>query len=301
MLSTLNLHTVITQTPDPKTIMSQEELNKASIQAKETPCHEIFKRLFLGNSSAFLQATELPYFEHGKDESGHETYFPRPPEVNPHCFDIIITTGQLEGVMIKYYDAVPEKGKRQQYKYVQQDRIKKLHFIKEGTYEKIKNTFEKNHISWHYVGANFSDETEPSKQDVQWHNFIHDCTLNDSSQAKVNFVSIQQMTDTDLEKFQNDKKQAVSKIDPQKWFEPIFQEIDKAVFGEKKVLVHCQAGQSRSPTLLAAYLINRLKVNAEEAVTYLHSNRLCVDPKYKKQLEDYAQKVNNQEKNPVNT
>jgi dual specificity phosphatase 12 len=44
------------------------------------------------------------------------------------------------------------------------------------------------------------------------------------------------------------------------------------------VLVHCQAGMSRSATVVAAFLMKELRLDPVEAVTFLREKRPVVDP-----------------------
>lgn len=99
------------------------------------------------------------------------------------------------------------------------------------------------------------------------------------------------MPELELTDILKEKKEALEKIAVDEWFEPVFKIIDRAVFGDEKVLVHCQAGQSRSATVLAAYFINRFNVSAMDAAEYLRDKRPCAAPKFIKQLEEYAQKL----------
>ncbi len=75
------------------------------------------------------------------------------------------------------------------------------------------------------------------------------------------------------------------------WFEPAFQILDEAVFGNSRVFVHCQAGRSRSPAFLAAYLINRFDVTADEALNFLAHKRPQVNSRFLYELRDYAAKL----------
>ncbi len=72
------------------------------------------------------------------------------------------------------------------------------------------------------------------------------------------------------------KKEEIEKVPVEEWFKEIFEELDKAVFEDKKTLVHCRAGAFRSPALVAAYLINRFDVSAKEAINFLALNRSIV-------------------------
>lgn len=54
--------------------------------------------------------------------------------------------------------------------------------------------------------------------------------------------------------------------------------IDDALSGGNSVYVHCYAGVSRSPTIVAAYLIKIHKMTAAEALKYIAERRPCIDP-----------------------
>lgn len=96
----------------------------------------------------------------------------------------------------------------------------------------------------------------------------------------------------ELDDFHARKQERMKTIDIWTQFEPIFKEIDQAVFySNKRVLVHCQAGKSRSASLLAAYLINRFSVTTEQALIYLRSKRLNVECKFVQELKDYEESL----------
>lgn len=129
-------------------------------------------------------------------------------------------------------------------------------------------------VSWHYVGKSVHDDPE------FWPILVHDCTFPKSP------LTIQGGVDTPLHK---EKSQIIENTPVREWFEPIFLELDAAVCGDKKALVHCFAGRSRSATLISAYLIRRFRVSTQEAVAFLQSKRACVEPKFIEHLEIYAQ------------
>jgi len=133
-------------------------------------------------------------------------------------------------------------------------------------------------VEWFYVGRTIEDDP------VLWLSFVHDCTFPQSSLA-------QQEQPEDEETYNalhQEKTQAMNGVASEKWFAPIFDQLDQAVFHNKKTLVHCQRGISRSATLIAAYLICRFDLRADEAVRFLKIRRACVDPKFMKHLEDFA-------------
>lgn len=44
------------------------------------------------------------------------------------------------------------------------------------------------------------------------------------------------------------------------------------------MLVHCEAGTSRSPTIVVAYLMRKRGWGVEEALGYVGGRRKCVNP-----------------------
>jgi len=54
--------------------------------------------------------------------------------------------------------------------------------------------------------------------------------------------------------------------------------IDEARDNNGKVLVHCQAGVSRSPTIVAAYLMARSRKSLQEAFSFMREKRPIVAP-----------------------
>lgn len=133
-------------------------------------------------------------------------------------------------------------------------------------------------VEWFYVGRTIEDDP------ALWISFVHDCTFPQS-------ILAQQEQPEDEETYNalhQEKGQAMKGVPSEKWFAPIFDQLDQAVFRNKKTLVHCQRGVSRSATLIAAYLISRFGLQADEAVRFLKIRRACVEPKFMKHLEDFA-------------
>ena len=66
--------------------------------------------------------------------------------------------------------------------------------------------------------------------------------------------------------------------------------IDNALTEGGAVYVHCLMGMSRSPTIVAAYLIKKHGMTAKEAIDYLQSLRPIVDPNpgFRDALEKWA-------------
>lgn len=122
----------------------------------------------------------------------------------------------------------------------------------------VRASLNKQGITWHYLGRNLADVAEKGC----WKDLVTSCTF---------WNEYGTLTD-----------------DVKEWFKLTFEELDKALYNGVKTLVHCQAGMSRSPTVLAAYLINRFQVTTSQAINFLKSKRYCVDPKFTVFLQDYA-------------
>lgn len=62
------------------------------------------------------------------------------------------------------------------------------------------------------------------------------------------------------------------------YFQPTSDFINEAHARGEKVLVHCMAGQSRSATIIIAYLMKYHAFQMQQALTYLQSKRPVVSP-----------------------
>ena len=56
--------------------------------------------------------------------------------------------------------------------------------------------------------------------------------------------------------------------------------IGDSINAKRSVLVHCQAGVSRSATIVCAYIMQKLNKNAEEAIAFVRSRRRWVSPNH---------------------
>lgn len=63
------------------------------------------------------------------------------------------------------------------------------------------------------------------------------------------------------------------------YLETFFEMMDQARQDKKSMLIHCQEGQSRSASLVLAYMISRLDVGLDEALLYAKGKRLGIQPK----------------------
>ena len=68
-----------------------------------------------------------------------------------------------------------------------------------------------------------------------------------------------------------------------------FNEIGLIIQKEKKVLVNCAAGISRSSTIVLAYLIKYFNINLKQAFLYTRKkrNQICPNKKFMECLLDY--------------
>ncbi|KAH3744091.1 dual specificity protein phosphatase [Pelomyxa schiedti] len=66
--------------------------------------------------------------------------------------------------------------------------------------------------------------------------------------------------------------------------------IDSALQSGGRVLVHCAAGQSRSPSFIIAYLMQHHHMSLQQALTHTKSARLCVSPNlgFQRQLAQFS-------------
>jgi len=78
------------------------------------------------------------------------------------------------------------------------------------------------------------------------------------------------------------------------YFEHTNQFIDSALSSGSSILVHCQAGISRSATLVAAYLVSHQGLSWNQALNSIKTIRPCVGPNvgFRKQLQSWEHTVN---------
>jgi hypothetical protein len=67
-------------------------------------------------------------------------------------------------------------------------------------------------------------------------------------------------------------------MDVEKMFSKAFTFIDRALLSDKKIVIFCKKGRSRSAAVLIAYLINRFNVNFYQAYFFIKSKRACIAP-----------------------
>ena len=66
--------------------------------------------------------------------------------------------------------------------------------------------------------------------------------------------------------------------DPSTWFVEAFRKMDEALASGERMLVSCHEGKSCSTTLVAAYLMNRLKVQANVVLPFIQSKHPITQP-----------------------
>lgn len=237
-----------------------EEPDYATVRAQQkTSSHLIVNGLFLGNARGFAQTCGLPV----KDADA-VTGKPFPLDTNnPYEFEAVVTVCPIIDMASDFCD-----------------------FAEIGNVEEqLVKSFADRKITWLYVGKAVTDDVHA------WDSLVHDCTF-DTSLASSDIRGLRREQFSRIEERKARVLSECMKMEGyiERLFEPVFEELDKAVFEGKKTLVHCHAGISRSATVLAAYLINRFDVTSDQAIAFLRSHRICVNPnpKFKEELTNYA-------------
>lgn len=219
-------------------------------------CNQIYHGLYLGNSEAFVDATHLR-FNHS-DRQGRIII----KETSNHRrFERIITVCPMLCVTEDFCDLLNLKS------------------------DAISLSFSRHNIQWINVGRTAADCPK------EWEPLVHDCTHLDSEEARFELDPKRGLEITEMQSLANTKTNKIRAIRVSEWFAPVFEQIDEAVFNERRVLVHSQHGISRSALILAAYLIHRCHATSEEAINFLRSKRPCVDPKFTEQLDKYQNNI----------
>lgn len=71
---------------------------------------------------------------------------------------------------------------------------------------------------------------------------------------------------------------AYVRSDVKTWFQGVFSQIDKYLGSNKRVLVHCFAGSSRSATVVIAYLMSRNSLDFNTAYRFVKEKRYETEP-----------------------
>ncbi|CAD8086170.1 unnamed protein product [Paramecium primaurelia] len=62
------------------------------------------------------------------------------------------------------------------------------------------------------------------------------------------------------------------------YFEECIEYIDSIIAQNKNILVHCYGGQSRSVTIITAYIIRKLRLNSLRALNYVKQKHARAEP-----------------------
>ena len=149
--------------------------------------------------------------------------------------------------------------------------------------KQVEKSLAERKITWLQIGGSVPDDKHA------WTDMVYNATFPHSDFTKIDLEiprSHDKQTAEQLAHRQT-KKLEVEKIPVNHWFASTFSILDEAIVKGKKTLVHCHAGASRSPALLAAYLINRFDVSAEQAIAFLRTKRAIANPKCIDSLKAY--------------
>lgn len=67
-------------------------------------------------------------------------------------------------------------------------------------------------------------------------------------------------------------------VDIRKYFDETFEILNDAIINGKTVLVHCQAGISRSASIVIAYIMKKNKINMNDSYKFVQMKRSCISP-----------------------
>lgn len=211
--------------------------------------NQIIHGLYLGNDEKFAETLGFEL----RNNSGKKL-----DSSNPHKFEVIIS-------LCTYKRMVEEMPDLKKYKL-----------------KTVEKNFKDKGVNWLQMGRSLPDDKEA------WTDLVFNATFPNSEMAKQDLEIPKKSKKKKHLKFRAEKKKKIGKLPLDQWFEPTFKLMDEAVHSGKKTLIHCHAGASRSPTLVAAYLINRYNVTAKQAIAFLRTKRNCANPKCVKDLEVYA-------------
>jgi len=134
---------------------------------------------------------------------------------------------------------------------------------------------------WHHIGEDALEPRDPADAEETgdvWRRLVNSAARPyHSSGANSAAPSTEHL----------DLPQDVSR-DISRWFESVFKVMDRAVYRNERVLVHCQQGRSRSAAIVTAYLINRFGLGYDQAISAIRAARPSVAPKLETQLRSYA-------------
>lgn len=141
-------------------------------------------------------------------------------------------------------------------------------------------TFEERQILWLRVAENVRDLP------ADWTSLVFNCTFPDDELSWV-----QPKTTPEFAPLLKQKWEVLLQVPVDQWFEPTFRILDRGFFQGQKTLIHCQAGISRSPSVLAAYFIKRLNASVGQVLNHLRNQRVCIDTYFEAGLVVYAHQL----------
>ncbi len=249
---------------------------------------QILFGLFLGNGKSFLDCSGFEILDH--DEYGQPAG--RRDTSNPSKIQGIITMCPLTNLTKEGGDA---------------EELFKPENLQNGE-ARLKSHFTKNGIDWSYPGRTISDMSSgrmgyaaetPASRLVNWTTFIYNTTYpnNPLTTFEPTFEPTNQkaLVDSNLDKLQSVNDHIGLNKNAQDWFAPAFQMMDRAVFKEEKILIHCAEGKSRSAALVIAYLMNRFDVTQQEAECFVRSMRPSTNTKFSPELAEYGNSLKSQD------
>lgn len=210
---------------------------------------KVLGEIYLGNDEKFVETLGRPC----RDIKGWPLR-----QDNPHAFKAVITVCPIL-TMLK---ALPDLA------------------AAEIDSAKIQKDLEAQGIEWTEMGRSLPDDEKA------WPDLVYNATFLDAA-TQDDFHIPLKTNDPHLLRFREEKATRVAQLAIDQLFLPTFKKLDEAFEGRKKTLVHCHGGASRSPTLLAAYIIWKFDVTVDQAIAYMRARRYCVNPKCMKDLRRY--------------
>ena len=227
-------------------------IGKRNSRAARPYANQVINGLYLGNDEKFAETLNFPCRNYKKEKIDTS---------NPNQFEVIIS-------LCTYARMVEE-----------------MPDLKKMDPKNVDKKFKERGITWIQLGNSLPDDKDA------WSDIVFNATFPDSDLTKKDLGIPRKSKKPEHVKFRKNKRLKVEKVSVDKWFEPTFKILDEAVDNGKKTLVHCHAGASRSPALVAAYLIKRYDVTAEQAIAFLRTKRNSSNPKCVKGLKAYAKKL----------
>jgi hypothetical protein len=161
--------------------------------------------------------------------------------------------------------------------------VREMPDLKKYSAKEIEEKLE--NIEWIQVGRAIPDDN------LAWYDIVFNSTFPGSDLAKIDLEIERNSQVPEHMAHRAKKKNQVENTPVEEWFEKTFEVLDKAVVEGRKTLVHCHAGASRTGALVTAYLIKRCKVSTEQAIAFLRTKRVCINPKCIADLNAYAEKL----------